>query len=77
MSQKSDLTTAMTVRILRSQKEGLERLPLTMSASSLVRALLKLYFGHAGIQALVEQLAVKETARAYDAMMSHGVKGRV
>ena len=77
MSRKSDLTTAMTVRILRSQKEGLERLPLTMSASSLVRALLKLYFGHAGVQQLAEQLAVKETTRAFDAMMSHGVKGRV
>jgi hypothetical protein len=48
-----------------------------MSASSLVRALLKLYFGHKGVQELAEKLAVKETARAYDAMMSHGVKGRV
>ena len=77
MSRKSDLTTAMTVRILHSQKEGLERLPLTMSVSSLVRALLKLYFGHEGVKLLVEQLAVKEAARAHEAMISHGVKGRV
>jgi hypothetical protein len=48
-----------------------------MSVSSLVRALLKLYFGHEGVKLLVEQLAVKEAARAHEAMISHGVKGRV
>ena len=62
MALRTDLTTVSSFRILRTQREALDKLHPTLSGSALVRALLQLYF--AGQIPGAYAIALKETKRA-------------